>query len=91
LFKKKIAIFAKAKVFLRIYWSLILSLYDLLNGDGVSGRNLSKKSVYWRCVLTIGTSNTQICHQNIVTIDAILYVDMHTNSPNRFLLWRVLV
>jgi hypothetical protein len=37
-----------AKVFLRTYLRHILSLYDLLNGGGVGGGNILKKSVYWR-------------------------------------------
>ena len=44
LLKKKNATFATAQIFLRTYLRRILSLYDLLNGDGICGGNILKKA-----------------------------------------------
>ena len=42
--------FSTAKVFLRTYLRHILSLYDLLNGDGIGGGNILKKRFVDACV-----------------------------------------
>ena len=79
-----------AKVCLRTYLRRILSLYDLLNGDGIGGGNILKKRLLTLCFDYRNFEHSDMSSEHS-TIDAILYVDMHTNSPNRFLLWRVLV
>ena len=49
LLKKKNATFATAQIFLRTYLRRILSLYDLLNGDGIGGGNILKKRLLTLC------------------------------------------
>ena len=46
---RKNATFATAKIFLRTYLRRILSLYDLLNGDGIGGGNILKKRLLTLC------------------------------------------
>ena len=52
LLKKKNATLATEKIFLRTYLRRILSLYDLLNGDGIGGGNILKKRFVDACVLS---------------------------------------